>query len=544
MKRYPGVKPFETADRALFFGRDRDIEDMLDLIWLEKLMVLFSKSGYGKSSLINAGLLPEIEHDAIPIVVRFGSYVAGQTAPLENLRHRTEEKLVYNPEAAFIEELPMPKTLWHLFKRKQSPTQKRFVLIFDQFEEFFTYPVAEQQVFKEQIAELLYTEVPQNIRNRFQNDTFSPAQQTLIATPFDAKVLFAIRADRMSFLDSMKDKLPAILHKRYELKGLNPNQARQAIEAPAQLAGDYDSPKFFYSANALRVMTQKLGETKAAQRSGIEAFQLQILCEYLEDKIIKGEIPKNVIEPQYFEDKINDIYEGYYQRLIDKLEPNVQHAAQLLIEEKLIFADEKTGEARRLSVDSGVLMHDASITQSLLNQLESHFLLRREATSTGGFNYEVTHDTMIAPILKTKAERRARELEAELEIEAQKRRRKMLIYMVLVVLSLLLLIWMWTLLREAKKQRNDANLQRDISKAANARYEAAEKKRKILEMEKDSADFIVTLQNVKTILKGTNCPDSETKLRIDTMRTVEWVKVRLKNELKTIDSLADIHHCH
>ncbi len=39
-KRYPGVKPFETSERELFFGRDRDIEDLLDLIWLEKLLSL------------------------------------------------------------------------------------------------------------------------------------------------------------------------------------------------------------------------------------------------------------------------------------------------------------------------------------------------------------------------------------------------------------------------------------------------------------------------------------------------------------------------
>ena len=127
-KRYPGVKPFETSERALFFGRDRDIEDLLDLIWLEKLVVLFGKSGYGKSSLINAGILPKIDKEAVPIVVRLGSYVAGQTpAPLDNLRLKIEEVLSNNPEADFIHTLDVPKILWHLMKRKQSRKQRRFV---------------------------------------------------------------------------------------------------------------------------------------------------------------------------------------------------------------------------------------------------------------------------------------------------------------------------------------------------------------------------------------------------------------------------------
>jgi energy-coupling factor transporter ATP-binding protein EcfA2 len=182
LRRYPGVKPFETADKNLFFGREKDIEDLLDLIWLEKLVVLFGKSGYGKSSLINAGILPEIEQEAVPIVVRLGSYVAGQNpSPLDNLKRKIDEVLSDNLEANFIQSLNVPKTLWHQMKNKQSRRQRRFVLIFDQFEEFFTYPIAEQQAFKEQIADLLYTEVPQAVRDL--NDTLTEEQQAFIATP-------------------------------------------------------------------------------------------------------------------------------------------------------------------------------------------------------------------------------------------------------------------------------------------------------------------------------------------------------------------------
>ncbi len=538
-KRYPGVKPFETADRALFFGRDRDIEDMLDLIWLEKLIVLFGKSGYGKSSLINAGLLPEIEGDAVPLVVRFGSYMAGQAMPLEHLRRKIEEVLSSNPDAAFLEKLGLPPNLWLLLKTKQHRRQRRFVLIFDQFEEFFTYPIPEQQAFKEQLAELLYTEVPQNVRNI--NDVFSEPQQTFIATPFEAKVLLSIRADRMSLLDSMKDKLPAILQKRYELKGLTEGQARQAIEAPAKMIGNFASPPFTYSENALRVMTQKLAETKAAQRSGIEAFQLQILCEYLEDKIIKNEIPKQHIEPQYFENKINDIYEGYYERLIQKLDPALQHAAQLLIEEKLIFADEKTGEARRLSVDSGVLMHHSDINQALLNQLESNFLLRREATSTGGFNYEVTHDTMIAPILKTKAERKAQELALQLESEAKQKRRKLLIIIILVAIVIAALIALgvyW------KHLLDNARHERDRAEALQKKSEKLYKEIKEIQDEKDLQEFKIMVQNAQGVLKGGNCPTHKMYARMQEYKLSLNADTALQRQIQIIENEAVKRKCY
>ena len=141
----------------------------------------------------------------------------------------------------------------------------------------------------------------------------------------------------------------------------------------------------------------------------------------MEDKIIKGEIPNNRIEPAYFEDKIDEIYEGYYQRLIDKLDPSVRKAAQLLIEEDLIYHNEKTGDSRRESRDSGRLLDKEGITQKLLNDLESNFLLRREVNSLGGISYEVSHDTLIAPILKSKKERKEVEEQERLKIEEAKK---------------------------------------------------------------------------------------------------------------------------
>lgn len=531
-KRYPGVKPFETSERNLFFGRDRDIEDLLDLIWLEKLVVLFGKSGYGKSSLINAGILPELEHESVPIVVRLGSYVTGQMpTPLENLRSKIDEILADNIAFDFLETLDTPKTLWRQVKRKQTAESRRFVFIFDQFEEFFTYPPADQQAFKEQLAELLYTEVPQSIRNL--NDRLENAQQTLIATSFDAKALFSIRSDRMSLLDSMKDKLPSIFQKRYELKGLTEEQARQAIEKPAQSEGDFVSPVFHYSDKALRLMTRKLAETKGTHRSGIEAFQLQILCEYLEDLVIKGEVPGNLIEPQYFEGKINEIYEGYYQRLLDKIDPDMRHAAQLLIEEQLLFEDEKTGEARRLSVDSGVLINETGVTQALLHQLESTFLLRRESTATGGFNYEVSHDTMIAPILISKAQRKALERAALERKEAQRKQRRLLAILAAAMIALAIVIGVVVYVL---KLRDDALHARDEAELAkNEAIQARDKAQKALE-DKEVAEFSDVLRRVQGILsRGANCPDSTMIRAIDSMKLKYPGNKKLQEDIRNID---------
>ena len=56
--RYPGVKPFSEDERHVFYGRSADTKKLYQFINLEKLVLLYGKSGLGKSSLLNAGVLP------------------------------------------------------------------------------------------------------------------------------------------------------------------------------------------------------------------------------------------------------------------------------------------------------------------------------------------------------------------------------------------------------------------------------------------------------------------------------------------------------
>ena len=264
-------------------------------------------------------------------------------------------------------------------------------------------------------------------------------------------------------------------------------------------------------------MTQKLSETKVSQRSGIEAFQLQILCEYLEDKIIKGEIPNNRIEPAYFEDKIDEIYEGYYQRLIDKLDPSVRTAAQLLIEEDLIYHNEKTGDSRRESRDSGRLLDKEGITQKLLNDLESNFLLRREVNSLGGISYEVSHDTLIAPILKSKGERRALEKADAERREAQQKKRKRLLFTT-VVAAILLFVFVIAFILYNQNLR----LVRALSESKQSKKEVEKTLNDLLEAQKakELLEFKVELGRIKQVLNGSgNCPTPEQLQKMKDMKT-------------------------
>ena len=57
---YRGIEPFRYKDADVFFGREIFVEDLVANILAFRLVVLFGESGSGKSSLINAGLIPAL----------------------------------------------------------------------------------------------------------------------------------------------------------------------------------------------------------------------------------------------------------------------------------------------------------------------------------------------------------------------------------------------------------------------------------------------------------------------------------------------------
>ncbi|KUN95675.1 PD40 domain-containing protein [Streptomyces caeruleatus] len=58
---YRGLMRFEPGDHGLFFGRDRLVGELLELVCEHRLAVVFGASGSGKSSLLRAGLIPRLQ---------------------------------------------------------------------------------------------------------------------------------------------------------------------------------------------------------------------------------------------------------------------------------------------------------------------------------------------------------------------------------------------------------------------------------------------------------------------------------------------------
>lgn len=418
--RYPGVKPFTQAEKTIFFGRETEVKGLTRYILQEQVVVLYARSGLGKSSLLNAGVIPELGQitDYRPLTMRFGAW---QPPTNDSCTALTRARLDIPKGECYLDKiLPEESSFWRDFKRYQAlrPEHNHFVIFFDQFEELFTYPDKEVEDFHSQLAEVLNSEIPQQYRDAIEAnpELLDPDELQLLYRPLDIKVVIVIRSDRLSQLDRLSGKLPAILNKRYQLTALSRQQAEDAILNPAYSdATGFVSPQFDYSDESLDQILDHLSQNGTAE---IESFQLQVICQYAERQAMRKELKR--INPEDL-GNLSQIFRSYYDMQIAEIGTEAdQLASRKLIEEGLIFEDAE----RRLALFEGQIERDYGVSPELLAQLVDTHLLRAEPDPRGGFVYELSHDTLVEPVLQAKQKRLAKEKEQERAAEAEAERQR------------------------------------------------------------------------------------------------------------------------
>ncbi|MBK8704114.1 MAG: SUMF1/EgtB/PvdO family nonheme iron enzyme [Saprospiraceae bacterium] len=527
--RYPGVQPFSSDQQRIFFGRQEDTQRLLSLMLQERLCVLYGKSGHGKSSLLNAGIIPALAEKGkkgnrhyVAVTVRFNTWTPQDTQTLydkfvfhlnkslsqthtdaqsrfDSAQRPTKDedstsRTVVESYSRKVAPSP-PPTLWGAVKRWDIGANTGIVLLFDQFEEFFSYPQEQQSAFKEQLAELLYVDYPQFLEDN--EDTLDPEYAAFLAEKTDVRALLSIRADRLSDLDRLKDRLPAILHKRYELRALDAEQARQAVTGPAGEPGDgYRSPAFAYDEAALLTILRELTGREGAEAGRIEAFLLQIVCASIEKRVLERGLA--TVQKADLPD-FDTVFDDYYQDRIGELPQAERAPARRVLEQGLLLVDPQSGEGRRLSRDAGELAQAFQVSPALLENLERTYLLRREVNSLGSFSYELSHDTLIGPVMKSRKEQEAVEAAERLQREAtefakrekalRRRQRRNAIAGILALALLAVSIFSFILAAQAQRDAAEATLEAEQQKKeAQAASDKAEQERLNADKEKSRAD--------------------------------------------------------
>jgi len=133
---FRGLLPFEPQHAALFFGRDREIEDVASLLEERRLLAVTGVSGSGKSSLVLAGVVPMLQAGMLP---RLGTVrvaiMKPRGGPLAELARSLENTL-----GRVIDTATLTRTTYGLVDAvKRLPPGESLLVVVDQFEEIFPY---------------------------------------------------------------------------------------------------------------------------------------------------------------------------------------------------------------------------------------------------------------------------------------------------------------------------------------------------------------------------------------------------------------------
>lgn len=131
---YKGLRRFEVEDRDLFFGREQLVASLLEVVSRSDLLLLLGASGSGKSSVIRAGLIPQL---CERLGAKFRNFTfTPDRDPFESLRISLVSE-GYKQSEAEVALAGESDTLSQVIgKLKEEDSQWLFFI--DQFEELFT----------------------------------------------------------------------------------------------------------------------------------------------------------------------------------------------------------------------------------------------------------------------------------------------------------------------------------------------------------------------------------------------------------------------
>jgi WD40 repeat protein/class 3 adenylate cyclase len=139
---YRGLEVFEEEHAEFFFGRDADVQRLLEILKTGRFLAVLGPSGSGKSSLVRAGLVPAIRRGALPGSGDWQVTVLKPGAePLTVLGSHVVDLFPAGAIHDTVDRLESDERTLHLAVAQgmlRRPAEERVLWVVDQFEEVFT----------------------------------------------------------------------------------------------------------------------------------------------------------------------------------------------------------------------------------------------------------------------------------------------------------------------------------------------------------------------------------------------------------------------
>jgi hypothetical protein len=378
---YIGPRPFKKDDGELFFGRDQEADELVSLITAHPVVLLYAQSGSGKSSLLNARVIPKLESDDEGFEVLGPLRVQGQI-PANFVVDKDSNIYILNALLSYDQNAD-PSRLSRLtlsdYLQQRPPRVNKFnepsprVIIFDQFEEIFT---AYTERWEQRMAFF------EQVRNAIEGDRVP------------LRVVFAMREDYIAELDPYVSILPEKLRTRYRLEQLRKEPALLAVTKPLKGTGrSYGKDVAEQLVDNLRRLP---GTNADDPKLGpyVEPVQLQVVCQSIWQALGPGETE---ITQNHLKDygDVNRALSAFYERSVKTVcEKTGTPEADLRdwFGNTLI-----TEEGRRTPVYRGAQKTEG-LANAAVEMLDSMQLIKSELKGANDRWYELAHDRFIEPV--------------------------------------------------------------------------------------------------------------------------------------------------
>src|ERR1700676_4882521 len=237
---YQGLRPFQPSDWRFFCGRSTHVGEILQRLQSNRFVSVVGLSGSGKSSLVRAGVIPELLSDRLKGTTSdwLVALTTPGTKPLTNLavalgdavRDYFKEKKSVGEEdlqsadevEAWAEAVSDALNIGSLgfvnaIETAGLPERAHVLLVVDQFEELFRYKRRNQKDEAEQFVEQLLRVTSDRVKNVY--------------------VIITMRSEFMGDCARFEGLAEAVNAGLYLTPRLNRDQLHEAITKPAERCG-------------------------------------------------------------------------------------------------------------------------------------------------------------------------------------------------------------------------------------------------------------------------------------------------------------------
>jgi len=240
---FPGLRPFREEEEYLFFGRENQVDAMVDKLAATHFLAVVGTSGSGKSSLVNCGLRPALHGGLMARAGtswRMAQFRPGNDPMRALARALAEDGVLfkgYQAAGLTLAEivdttLRMSKLgLIDIYEQANLGDDVNLLVVVDQFEELFRYrqPAAGQQ---------------QNVTGVSEEAT--AFVNLLLAvkehTNYPIYIVLTMRSDFLGDCTQFSGLAEAINAGQYLVPRMTRDERRAAISGPARVGGADISP--------------------------------------------------------------------------------------------------------------------------------------------------------------------------------------------------------------------------------------------------------------------------------------------------------------